>query len=96
MPGSNEISLKEALQKLIDTYKLRGKLNENKLVNSWEKIMGKMIANHTREIYLDGGTLHIRLDSSTLRNELFYAKDKIKEKINQEMESEVVKKVLLR
>lgn len=95
MAYSNEVTLKEAIQELLDHYKIRGKLNENRLTHSWEKIMGKVIANHTTNVYVKEGVLYIKLDSSVLRQELGYAKTKIIDRINEELEMRVVDDVVL-
>ena len=44
MRNSNEESIKQVIEQLIDVYKLRGKLNNVKLKNSWETLMGKTIS----------------------------------------------------
>ena len=95
MRKTNEVSLKEAIQDLIETYKLGSKLNEVTIVNSWEKLMGKIIAKHTDEIKLVNQKLFIRLNSSVLREELSYAKSKIISLINNELGSNTVKDVVL-
>ncbi len=95
MKRTNEVSLKEAIQELIETYKLGSKLSEVNIVNSWEKLMGKMIAKHTDEIKLINHKLFIKLNSSALREELSYAKSKIISMLNQELGRNVIKEVIL-
>lgn len=77
MSDKNQQSLKEAIQQLVKTYKLEDKLNETKLLNSWEAIMGKTIAKHTRNLAVKKNVLYVTLDSSVLRHELSFAKEKI-------------------
>lgn len=94
--SGNEISLKEAIQQLIKQYRLRGKLSQNKLSHQWEQIMGKTIASRTKNVYLTKGKLIIELNSSVLRNELSFLKNKIIAKVNEELGEEVVKEVVLK
>jgi hypothetical protein len=47
MRGNSEHSLKEALEQLVKSYKIEGKLNEVKLIDSWARLMGPMIAHRT-------------------------------------------------
>ena len=94
MSRANEYTLKEAIEKLLKTYRLDGKLNEVKLVNSWEKVMGKMIANHTKNIFISKKKLFITLDSAALREELFYAKAKIVKMLNDEVGGQVIEEVV--
>ncbi|MGD1845789.1 MAG: DUF721 domain-containing protein [Salibacteraceae bacterium] len=80
--NSNQESLGEVIRKLIDSYGLQNKLSEVQLVKAWEEVVGASIARHTTEIYVKNGTLFLRLDSSVLREELSYGKDRILELVN--------------
>ncbi len=95
MKKKNEQTLEEAIQLYLNHYRLAGKLTEADLQQSWRAIMGNSIAHHTTEIYLKKQVLVIHLDSSVLRNELSFAKNKIVEKVNEYFKKEVVKEVLL-
>jgi hypothetical protein len=93
---NNEVTLKEAIQKLVKTYELQGKLTENHLNNSWEEIMGKMVANYTRSLQLNNGRLVVRLNSSVLRQELSSNKTQVINRLNEYFEREVVKDLVLK
>ena len=56
---TNEESLKEVIEQLLDTYKLRDKLNQVKLMQSWDNIMGEMISKRTEKLILKDHTLYI-------------------------------------
>jgi len=71
MNSSNEITLKEAIKQLLDANPLmKDKVNENKIYEVWEKVMGKMIAKRTQSITIKGKILVIEVNSASLRNEL--------------------------
>lgn len=93
---ANEISLKEALQKLIKSYQLQGKLTEAQLKDSWEELVGQMIAGYTRSIQLNNGRLVVRLTSSVLRQELSYAKPQLIERLNEHFGEEMIKDIVLK
>lgn len=93
---SNEETLKSAIDRLLKVYKLETRLSEVNIVNSWEKLMGKMIASNTDEIFINNRKLYIRLKSSALRQELSYAKSKIVELINKEAGSDIIDEVILK
>jgi hypothetical protein len=92
----NEETLKTAIDRLMKAYKLDSKMSEINIVNSWEKLMGRTIANKTEEIFIRDKKLFIRLSSSVLRQELSYAKSKIVELINKEAGNEIVTEVILK
>ncbi len=57
--------------------------------------MGKAISKKTASIQLFKGTLRISLTSSVLKQELIFAKDKIRIHLNDALGKEVIKEVIL-
>jgi predicted nucleic acid-binding Zn ribbon protein len=92
---STEILLKDAIEKFLKDFKLEDKLNETKLVGSWEKVAGKLIARHTQEIFVKDHVLYIKADSSALKQELTYMKSKLIDKLNRESSTVVIKDISL-
>ncbi len=95
MRKTNEQPLKEVINKLLEVYKLKGKLGEVRLINSWEKVMGKMISARTDEIYIRENKLFVRLNSPALKGELAFAREKIKDMLNREAGEKVIEEVIL-
>ena len=94
MSSSNEITLKEAIKQLFKAYPfIKDKVNENKISEIWEKVMGKMIAKRTKSIILKKRVLIVEINSASLRNELSFAKEKIIKIINAEFEEEVIDEI---
>ena len=96
MSRHNERTIKKAIEELLESYKLKGKINEVRLINSWEKIMGKAISNHTREMHFPNRTLYIKLDSAPLRHELMFSKDKMIKLINESIGEPMIDDVVLK
>jgi predicted nucleic acid-binding Zn ribbon protein len=94
MRYSNEQSIKEVIKEMIDLYHLAPKLNERKLVASWEKVVGKMIAKHTTGVFVKNKTVYIELNSAALRSELSLAKTKLVKSINKEIGSDAVQEIV--
>jgi len=94
MKSSNEYTLKQAIEALIDQYKIQEKLSETVVINDWEKIVGKMIARHTKNIYIKKRILFVELDNAALRNELSYAKTKLVLAINKSLNSEAIDEIV--
>jgi predicted nucleic acid-binding Zn ribbon protein len=89
-----EISIKDALEKLLHAYKLKSKVQEAQLVDAWERIMGKMIERHTRDLYIRNKKLFVKLDSAVVRQELSYNRSKVLERVNEELGGNVVEDVV--
>jgi hypothetical protein len=85
MAGHRELSLKDAIEQLVNAYKLKPRLNEAKLVERWEHIVGAMVEKHTRNLYIKNNKLFVKLDSSVVRQEMTYARSSIIEKVNTEL-----------
>ncbi len=90
---NNEKHLKDVLQDLLEVYKLRPKINEAKLVEAWERLMGKTIAKSTSKISLKDEVLYLQIDSSVIKSELSFAKSKIIELVNKELGGTYIKRV---
>ena len=95
MRQTNEQPLKEVIHELLSKYKLQEKLNEKRLINSWEMLMGKVIAKRTKELSLKDKKLFIKLTSSTLRQELSFSKEKIITLLNDEVGEKIVEEIVL-
>lgn len=95
MRRSNETTLKEAMENLVDRYGLREKLDEQSVASLWDDLAGGMVARHTVAIRLRKGKLYIKVDSAPLREELTYMREALMKTINQRLGREVVQKILL-
>lgn len=94
--SAKEQSLKDAIGSFLKTSRLSGKLANQKIIDGWEKIMGKMIAKHTTQISIYDKKLFLYLDSAPLKQELFYSREKIVQMLNEEAGEEVIKEIVFR
>ncbi|MBL7717369.1 MAG: DUF721 domain-containing protein [Flavipsychrobacter sp.] len=76
-------SIGEALNLLLEKSKWKPKVNEVKLKEEWESIVGKTIAKYTRGINLYNGVLTIYTDMAALKQELTFGKEQLKDNINE-------------
>ncbi len=96
MRKSNTQPLKNVLREYIEALGHRRKLKEVNIVTSWGAIMGKIIASHTKEIFIRNKILYVHLDSSALRNELLYNKEKMVALLNEHAGEKIIEKIILR
>src|ERR1035437_10007457 len=96
MKKQNDQPIKAVLQQMMERYKLEEKVNEVKLVHSWEKLMGKTIAKYTEEMYVSKKKLFLRVTSSPLKQELSYSRNKIIELVNKEIGEGYIDEVVIR
>lgn len=95
MRKSNESTLKEAVERLVDSYGLREKLDEQAVASLWDELVGGMVARHTVSVKLRTGKLHVKVDSAPLRQELTFMREDLMRKINERMGRPVVAQVQL-
>lgn len=96
MRRSKTISLAEAINDYINEMKIGGKLQEINIIDSWEKIVGKAISSRTSRVTIKNGVLTVYLKSSVVKSELMMIREAIKEKINREVGSDLIKEIVLR
>ncbi len=92
----NEYSIKEAIEALLKAYGMGDKLNETKIIASWERVAGPMISGHTRSLNIKNKILFVSLDSAPLRSELMMARSKLVEMLNKEAGIKIIDDIVIR
>jgi predicted nucleic acid-binding Zn ribbon protein len=92
--GTGPESIGGILQNLLKNLGLEKRINEQKLILNWEKIVGNNIAEKTKAFKIEGKKLFVKVESPSWRNELFYLKKEIIEKLNEFAKQEVIKDII--
>ena len=92
----NVVSLGDAIRSILNKYRLDQKFNEAGLINSWEQVVGAMIARHTVQLSVFRRTLFVEVDSASLRNELTYAREKIRTALNKAAGADIIDEVVFK
>ena len=72
-------SIKDLIKQILKNSGMEKKMEEMDIVNCFHEMMGIYISGKTRDVYLKGKILVIRMDSGVLKEELAYGKNRIKE-----------------
>ena len=94
MRKPNDVTLKDAISKMLDVYRIRRKFDETSIVAVWPEIMGTAIANRTKQIYIHDKKLFIRIESSVIKNELVLVRAGIIQKLNDHAGSVVINEII--
>lgn len=94
MNRTNDKSLKEAIEQMLQVYKLRRKFDETSLVAFWPDLVGVSVANRTKNIYIRDRKLYVRLESSVIKHELMMIRSQILEKLNERAGSSVIDEIV--
>ncbi|GGF46809.1 DUF721 domain-containing protein [Echinicola rosea] len=93
-PRKKEITpLKEAFEELLQTYKLKDRFNERKIVSAWGEMMGKSIASRTSSIYAKDKKLFVKLTSGPIKKELMMNKSRILNIIEEKFGKNVIEDI---
>lgn len=71
-------------------------LAEQKILDSWKDVVGDFIASHTLKTSINNGVLYVKVDADSLRNELLFSKSMIFERLNNCVEGEILKDIVIR
>ena len=96
MKKHNDQKIDDALKDMIDSFRLKPKLHQTKLQSLWAELMGPTIQSYTRNIRLRKSKLYITIESAPLRQELSFAKEKIKSLLNEHLGEEAIEEVFIR
>ncbi len=96
MRKSNQQSIGEIVEQFLKENRLDKKLKRAHVIGCWEELMGKVVANHTRNLYFSDQVLFVELDSPALRNELVFRKAEVVKKINADAGEELIKEVVFK
>ena len=72
---SNKLS--DLIPKMLQENRLQKGMDQMTVREAWVQVMGPGVANYTEEVTLKDQVLLVKLNSSALRQELEYGKDKI-------------------
>jgi len=86
-------TLGELIESWASSLGIKRKLLEGMVPSLWEEVVGEAIAAHTSVVGIRGGVLVVRVGSPSWRNELFFMKPKILEKLNSTIGEDVVKDI---
>lgn len=75
---------------------LEGPLNEYRLLQAWEEVMGEGVARYTTQKYLRNQTLYVHLTSAALKADLMMRRGEIIKQLNENVGSIVIYDLIIR
>jgi hypothetical protein len=93
---NDKVSMKDALSAFIQKNNLQYGIDKVDVQTAWSNVMGNGVVNYTTAIELRQNTLFVSLSSSVLREELSLGRSKIIQMLNEELNKDLIKKLVLR
>jgi len=69
---------------MLQVYKIKRRFDETAVIASWPELVGKSVANRTKELFIHDKKLFLRIESSVIKNELILMRTQIINKINED------------
>ena len=85
--------LKKVIKKAIDGAGIKSALNQEAAVIFWGDVVGKVVSSVTKAEKVESGTLVVRVDTSTWRQELHMQKKEIIKKINKKIGTKAIREI---
>ena len=89
------LALKQILEKVVNQKQLKRGVQNIRICNSWEEVMGKNIVSYTDQVRYSNNILYVKIKSAPLKMELKFSLDLIKDKLNDHLEKSLIKKVII-
>lgn len=86
----------EILNQFLKINQLENQVFGEKIAEIWQETLGDEITLATQRIFLQNGYLFVELKSPSLKNELMMKRTFIKDSLNQRLEEEIIKQVVIR
>jgi len=96
MKKHNDQKINEVLGDMVDRFKLKPKLNQVKIREVWTEMMGPSITRYTKKITLRRNKLYVTIESSPLRQELTFGKEKLLDLLNEQLGEEYIEEIVIR
>lgn len=96
MKRKNVLKLGEILRDFFeDNTELYENILEIRVKRGWKEILGPMVMQYTRNIYVKDRVMYVSLTSSVLRSELILCSDRLLKSLNEYAGSSVLEKLVI-
>jgi predicted nucleic acid-binding Zn ribbon protein len=96
MRKSETQNIAEILKQLTSTLHLDKKLSEHRMINTWQEVVGTLVAKNTREIYIKDRVLFVHLSSSIVRSELMMIRSGLIKALNDKAGAKVIDEIVIK
>lgn len=96
MKRNNAEQIGKLIQQFLRQESLESPLNEQRLLDSWEPLVGPTINSYTRDLYIRNQVLYVHVTSAALRQELMMGRDLLVRNLNQRVGASVITNIIFR
>ena len=96
MKRTNSEAVGDLIRHFLRQQGLEAPLNEYRLIQGWEHVMGPVIARYTKDLSIRNQTLYVQLTSPVLRQELHMQRRELTARLNAYVGAQVVADIVFR
>ena len=96
MERRKTIHISEIIQEILNKSNLKGRLDETTISQKWEEVVGRPMAQYTKNVYVSKGILYVNVTSSVVRNELMMSRTTLIEQLNAITGNKTIKDIIFR
>lgn len=85
----------QAIRELLNSYRLSGKFDEARVIESWERLAGKPIAKRTKKLYIRNKVLFVELDSPSMKHDFSLHKGQVLEVFKNEFGPGIITDIIV-
>ena len=90
MKRQNALPIGDMICRFLREGGLESPLNEYRLIQAWETVLGKAIARYTGQMYIKNQTLYVHLTSPALRQNLQMSRQSLVKRLNEAVGAQVI------
>lgn len=83
-------SVADVLQQLLREEGLETPLQQKRLIDSWETVMGRIVARYTTEKFIQNQTLYVKIVNPALRQDLAMMRQQLVKRLNEQVGSFII------
>ncbi len=90
MKRQNALPIGDMIRRFLREGGLESPLNEYRLIQAWETVLGQAIARYTGQMYIKNQTLYVHLTSPALRQNLQMSRQSLVKRLNEAVGAQVI------
>ena len=90
MKRSNALPVGDLIYRFLREEGLESPLNEYRLIQAWETVLGKAISRYTGQMFIKNQTLYVHLTSPALRQDLQMSRKQLVQRLNEKVGAQVI------
>ncbi len=93
MKKNNLNSINKIIKKIVSNPKLSIRLEELDAIEIWYNLIGDNLKKYVLDSRVSEGVLYVKVKSAVVKNELFFRKEMLIDKINSELKKQLIQDI---